>query len=315
MNDRRLQVFHTVAGVLSFTKAAEILNMTQPAVTFQVRQLEEDFNTRLFDRAHNKISLTKAGQLVLGFADQIVDLYEEMNESVKEMTGDNTGRITLGASTTIAEYLLPKLLGDFQVRFPEIVVRLKVANTDAVVAMVEDNTIDLGIVEGSVSNQLLQVENCQIDQLLAIVASGHPLAEHDSVAPLELLEHPFIQREDGSGTRSVIARYLQEHDIKEAMLTCPVEIGSTEAIKGAVEANMGISIVSEATISKELELGSLVALPLNPPLERQFSFVRQRQKFRTHLMEELYQFARAHYEERAARKSGGTDGILTASGR
>ena len=165
MNDRRLQVFHTVAGVLSFTKAAEILNMTQPAVTFQVRQLEEDFNTRLFDRAHNRISLTKAGELVLGYANQIVELYEEMNESVKQMTGDHTGRITLGASTTIAEYMLPRLLGDFQSRFSEVVVRLKVANTDAVVTMVEDNTIDLGIVEGSVSNQLLQVENCQIDQL------------------------------------------------------------------------------------------------------------------------------------------------------
>jgi len=103
MSDRRLQVFHTVAGVLSFTRAAEILNMTQPAVTFQVRQLEEDFNTRLFDRAHNRISLTKAGELALGYADRIVGLYGEMHESVKEMTGDNTGLITIGASTTIAE--------------------------------------------------------------------------------------------------------------------------------------------------------------------------------------------------------------------
>ena len=159
MSDRRLQVFHTVAGVLSFTKAAEILNMTQPAVTFQVRQLEEDFNTRLFDRSHNKISLTQAGELVLGYANQIVSLYGEMHESVKAMTGNNAGLITLGASTTIAEYMLPGLLGDFRKKFPDIMVRLKVANTDAVVSMVEDNTIDLGVVEGQVNNQLLRIEN------------------------------------------------------------------------------------------------------------------------------------------------------------
>jgi len=278
MSDRRLQVFHTVAGVLSFTKAAEILNMTQPAVTFQVRQLEEDFNTRLFDRSHNKISLTQAGELVLGYAtNQIVSLYGEMHESVKAMTGNNAGLITLGASTTIAEYMLPGLLGDFRKKFPDIMVRLKVANTDAVVSMVEDNTIDLGVVEGQVNNQLLRIENCLVDELVAIVGADHELADRDILRPDELPDYPFICREDGSGTRSVIADYLKSAGVEESQLNMVFELGSTEAIKGAVEAGMGIE----------------------PPIRRQLYFIRQRQKFRTHLMEELYQFARQYCDARS----------------
>lgn len=300
MSDRRLQVFHTVAGVLSFTKAAEILNMTQPAVTFQVRQLEEDFNTRLFDRSHNRISLTQAGELVLGYANQIVELYGEMHESVKVMTGNNSGLITLGASTTIAEYMLPGLLGDFRKEFPDIMVRLRVANTDAVVAMVEDNTIDLGVVEGEVSNQLLRVENCLVDQLVAIVRPDHELASKDALSPDELPDYPFICREDGSGTRSVIAEYLKKQGVEESQLNVAFELGSTEAIKGAVEAGMGISVVSEATLAKESKLNTLAAVPLAPPIHRQLYFVRQRQKFRTHLMEELYQFSRQYCDARSS---------------
>ena len=297
MSDRRLQVFHTVAGVLSFTKAAEILNMTQPAVTFQVRQLEEDFNTRLFDRAHNRISLTKAGEMVLGYADKIIQHYQEMHEAVKAMTGDNTGLITIGASTTIAEYMLPGLLGDFQNQFPEVLVRLKVANTDAIVSMVEDNTIDLGVVEGAVNNQLLLVESCQIDQLVGIITTNHKLSTENSITARDLTAYPFILREDGSGTRSVIENYFTAQGIDQNELNCPFELGSTEAIKGAVEAGMGLSIVSAATVDKEIKLGTLKALPLDPPLERPFSFVRQRQKFRTHLMDELFQFARSYFEQ------------------
>ncbi len=120
MADRRLQVFHTVARLLSFTKAAETLHMTQPAVTFQVRQLEEYFNTRLFDRTHNRISLTEAGSRVYGYADKIFELYTEMEDAVRELTGEIRGALTIGASTTIAEYMLPSLLGDFKTRYPEV---------------------------------------------------------------------------------------------------------------------------------------------------------------------------------------------------
>jgi len=120
MADRRLKIFHTVARLLNFTKAGEQLHMTQPAVTFQIRQLEDQFNTRLFDRTHNKVTLTEAGKQVYMYADRILKLYDDMNHSITEMTGDVSGGVSLGASTTIAEYMLPLLIGKFKAKFPDV---------------------------------------------------------------------------------------------------------------------------------------------------------------------------------------------------
>jgi DNA-binding transcriptional LysR family regulator len=297
MADRRLQVFHTVARLLSFTKAAETLHMTQPAVTFQVRQLEEYFNTRLFDRTHNRISLTDAGARVYQYSDKIFELYGEMENAVREMTGEISGALTIGASTTIAEYMLPALLGDFRARYPDVSIHLKVSNTEGIVSMVENNTIDLGVVEAPVSNKNLVVDECRRDHLVAIVPPNHPKAGRDSIQLDELLEYPFICREEGSGTREVIAEYMNAASDCRVCMDIAMELGSPEAVKGAVEAGMGISVVSRATIQKELRLGTLVAINLDPPLERPFSFVHQKQKFRVRVMEELLEFARTYCRE------------------
>lgn len=292
MADRRLQVFHTVARLLSFTKAADELHMTQPAVTFQVRQLEEQFNTRLFDRTHNRISLTEAGHRVFESAGQIFQLYAEMDNSVRELTGDISGVLILGASTTIAEYMLPVLLGDFKEKFPDVVIRLKVANTDGIVSQVENNMIDLGVVEAPVSNKNLVVEKCRMDEMVLIVPPNHALAKQEVVSLEEITKFPFICREEGSGTREVMIESMHAAGINNADLSVSMELGSLEAIKGAVEAGMGVSVLSSATIEKELKLGSLVAVKLDPPLTRPFSFVHQKQKFRVRAMDELLNFAR-----------------------
>jgi DNA-binding transcriptional LysR family regulator len=298
MADRRLQVFHTVARLLSFTKAAETLHMTQPAVTFQVRQLEEYFNTRLFDRTHNRISLTEAGERVYDYADRIFDLYADMENSVREMTGEIRGALTIGASTTIAEYMLPALLGDFGARYPEVTIHLRVSNSDGIVSMVENNTIDLGVVEAPVGNKNLVVEMCREDHLVAIVPPNHDLANLESVEIRQLLDYPFICREEGSGTREVINEYLENNACDTAM-NISMELGSPEAVKGAVEAGMGVSVVSRATIQKELKLDTLRAINLMPKLDRPFSFVHQKQKFRLRAMEELLDFARGYCEDHA----------------
>jgi len=295
MADRRLKVFHTVAKLLNFTKAADALHMTQPAVTFQIRQLEEYFNTRLFDRTHNRVSLTEAGLRVYSFSGRIFELYDEMEHAIREMTGDVSGVVTLGASTTIAEYMLPFLLGDFKSKNPDVNIRLKVSNTEGIVSMVENNIIDLGIVEASVGNKNLQVDVCRLDQLVAIMPPSHELASCNSITSQQLIAYPFICREEGSGTREVITEYLQESGINEEPTIC-LELGSPESIKGAVEAGMGLSIMSYSTVQKELKLGSLVAVPLDPPLERPFSFVHQRHKFKVRAMEELLDFAKNYCE-------------------
>jgi len=292
MADRRLQVFQTVARLLSFTKAAEELHMTQPAVTFQVRQLEEQFNTRLFDRTHNRISLTEAGKRVHECAERIFELYAEMDNSVRELTGDISGVLILGASTTIAEYMLPALLGDFKAKYPDITIRLKVANTDGIVSQVENNAIDLGVVEAPVNNKNLVVEECRTDHLVLIVPPAHELANEDVVPIKRVADYPFICREEGSGTREVMIESMHDAGVSPTDLNIAMELGSLEAIKGAVEAGMGVSILSNATIQKELKLGTLVAVQLDPPIDRPFSFVHQKQKFRVRAMDELLSFAR-----------------------
>ena len=297
MADRRLQVFFTVARLLSFTKAADSLHMTQPAVTFQVRQLEEHFNTRLFDRTHNRVSLTEAGHHVYGYAEKIFKLYGELEGSIKEMTGDISGVMTLGASTTVAEYLLPALLGKFKTHYPDITLSLKVSNTEGVVAMVENNVIDLAVVEAPVNNQHLIVEVCVMDQLVVVVPPDHALSKKQAVSAEELTQYPFVCREEGSGTREVIIEYLTHNYSGEEGLDICLELGSPESIKGAVEARMGISVLSMTSIAKELALGTLRGISLDPPLERPFSFVRQRQKFRQRATEELLVFARSYCEK------------------
>ncbi len=292
MADRRLHVFYSVARLLSFTKAADTLHMTQPAVTFQVRQLEEYFNTRLFDRTHNKISLTEAGRRVYVYAEKIFHLYDEMENSVRELTGEISGVLILGASTTVAEYMLPALLGDFKAKYPDVNIRLKVSNTDGIVSMVENNIIDLGVVEAPVLNKNLAVEQCRTDRLVAIAPPGHELTKYDTVPVKALLDYPFICREEGSGTREVINDYLRQAGVDPARMNVIMELGSLEALKGAVEAGIGVSIVSRATLAKEIKLGSVEVLELDTPLERPFSFVHQKHKFRQCAMDELLEFAR-----------------------
>jgi DNA-binding transcriptional LysR family regulator len=292
MSDRRLQVFHAVARLLSFTKAAEVLHMTQPAVTFQIRQLEEQFDTRLFDRAHNRVSLTEAGHVAFEYAETIFEKYSEMENAITEITGNISGTLTLGASTTISEYMLPSLLGDFNKKNPEVLLKLRVSNTEGIVSMVENNVIDLGVVEGPVTNKNLLVEVCRKDDLVMVVPAGHDLADQKSVSVKKMLNYPFICREEGSGTREVIVEHLKAQGLGKHALKACLELGSPEAVKGAVEAGMGVSIMSSVSIAKELKLGILKAVPLDPPLSREFSFVRQRQKFRVRTMEELLDFAR-----------------------
>ena len=296
MADRRLQVFTTVAQLLSFTKAAESLHMTQPAVTFQIRQLEEHFNTRLFDRTHNRITLTTAGKLVKSYGDRIISEYREMDNEIRKLTGDVLGPLVIGASTTIGEYVIPGALGEYQAKFPQVTMRLYVANTMGVIHMVENNEIDIGIVEGPVSNKNLVTEVCWTDELVLVTPPEHPLAGDTAVEPQKIMDYPFISREEGSGTREVIGDYLRDHELAFSAFNLAMEFGSPESIKSAVAAGLGISVLSVATLDKELSLNLLAKTSLNPALTRPFSIVYQRQKFRLRAMEEFLLFIREHCE-------------------
>ena len=292
MSDRRLQVFYTVAKLLSFTKAAETLHMTQPAVTFQVRQLEDHFNTRLFDRTHNKILLTDAGQKVYFYAEKIFELNSEMEHSLRALSEDTSGTLSIGGSTTIAQYTFPTLLKGFREKYPDLSIRICEANTDGIVAKVESSMIDLGIVEAPVLNQDLDVEVFRADELVLITHPEHDLAKKKFVKPSDLKDLPFITREEGSGTKSVIFDYFAKHKIDKNNLNVCMELGNSESVKGAVETGIGVSILSKTTIEKELQLNRLSYVPLDPKLTRNFYFVKKRHKFRLKVTDELVNYAK-----------------------
>jgi len=292
MADRRLQVFHAVAKHLSFTKAAEALFTTQPAVTFQIRQLEEHFNTRLFDRAHGRIALTPAGQLALEYAERILGLSSELDTRLKEMSGQVAGPLLIGASTTIAEFLLPQVLGEFKARYPAVVPRLFVANSEAVQGRIAERSLDLGFIEGDSHLPSLVTDVCCDDELRVVCAPSHPLAKLKSVVPKALLEHAYVSREPGSGTREVIDHYLQKAGVQPDSLQVVMELGSPEALKGLVATGLGFTIMSRAIAALEVKLGRLVQVPLSPPLIRHLSVVYPKERFHSRLVNGFVQFAK-----------------------
>jgi len=291
MADRRLQVFHAVARQLSFTKAAEVLFMTQPAVTFQIKQLEEHFNTRLFDRGHGRISLTPAGDLVLQYAEKILGLSGEMDVRLAEMTGEVGGSLLVGASTTIAEFLLPRILGEFKSKYPNVRPRLIVANSEAIETRVAEHTIDIGFIESTSHQPNLQSEACCEDELQVICSPKFPLARLKEITPGQLAEYPFVSREPGSGTREFTEVYLRKHGVDIDHMQPVMELGSPLALLEVVETGLGYAIASRTSVLKALRLGDLVSIPLKPRLTRRLSMVYPKEKFRSRLVTAFVEFA------------------------
>lgn len=300
MADRRLQVFHAVAKHLSFTRAADALFMTQPAVTFQIKQLEEQYGTRLFERRHGSISLTPAGELVLSYAERILALSDEMDTRLAEMTGEMRGPLLVGASTTIAEFMLPRVLGEFNAAYPQVRARLIVANSESIESRVAEHTLDVGLIEVPAKLPGLSSLICCEDELQVICAPDYPLAGMASVTPKALVDYEFISREPGSGTREITDAYFLGHKIAPATLKTQMELGSPEALKGVVSTGLGFAIVPRMVIGKEIQLGELVAIPLKPPLKRSLYLVFQKDRFQSRLTATFIEFTRSKLKEMAS---------------
>ncbi len=300
MADRRLQVFHAVARHLSFTKAADSLFMTQPAVTFQVKQLEEHFNARLFERGSGRIALTAAGEIVFEYASKILGLSGELDVRMGELTGKVGGTLLIGASTTIAEFVLPRLVGEFKAMHPEVKPRIVVGTCQAVENRVMEHTLDIGLIEWPSHLASLDYEVCCEDELQVICAPDFPLAEFDEVTPQQLASLPFVSREQGSGTRELTYNYFQANGIEPGSLNMVIELSSPAAIKGVVATGLGYAILSKSALEKEQRLGDLVVIPLAPRLDRVLSLVYPREKFRSRLVNAFVLFAKPRLQEPVA---------------
>ncbi|MDR1994240.1 LysR family transcriptional regulator [Azonexus sp.] len=300
MADRRLQVFHAVAKHLSFTRAADALFMTQPAVTFQIKQLEVQYGTRLFERRHGGISLTPAGELMLSYAGRILALSDELETRLGEMTGEMRGPLLVGASSSIAEFMLPRVLGEFNALYPQVRARLSVANSESIESRVAEHMLDIGLIGMPAKLSGLASRSCREEELVVICAPDYPLAGMASVTPKLLADYEFISREPGSGTRAVVEAYFSAHQVEPHLLKTQMELGSTEALKGVVATGLGFAIVPRTVVDKELRLGELVAIALQPPLKHSLYLIYPQDRFQSRLAMTFVEFAASRLKEFAA---------------
>lgn len=291
MADRRLQVFHAVVKHGSFTRAAERLFMTQPAVTFQIKQLEEHFDTRLLERGHGKLGLTPAGEIVYAYAERILSLNDELESRVSELTDELAGTLNIGTSTTIAAYWLPYLLEGFKREYPRVVPRVMVGNSAYIEGKVADRELDLGLIEIVTENPTLERRTAGRDDLLVICQPGHPLAAHERLGAQTIAGYPFITREPGNAIRDLAESYFQAAGFGPEDLTIAAELGSLAAVKHLVREGVGFGIASRAAIQRDLSEKLLVAVPLDPSLYTPLEVIFPKDRFRSRLIVTFADFA------------------------
>ncbi len=277
LNFHQLHIFYTVAEKGSFSAAAAAMHMTQPAVTMQVQTLEEYFGTKLLNRSTKKIELTESGRMLLPFARRSIELIRETESEMARYTQKLEGRLHLGASNTIGEYVLPPLLVPFGSQHPDIAISLKVMNTTQILDEIAKHTLNFGLVEAPVVHPDIISESVMHDELCLIVPSGHALALRSSVTLEEASSYAFVLREEGSGTRQVMEDEWKAKGMDPRALKTVMELGSTGAVKSAVEAGLGITMLSPSSVKHELALGLLHVVPIeDASFKRQFYSVRLR---------------------------------------
>jgi DNA-binding transcriptional LysR family regulator len=251
----RLTVFRKVAEQLSFRKAAEELYLSQPAVSLQIKALEEELGVVLFDRSGSQVKLTLAGATLLKYAEQSRRLLREARHATTAFSGTHSGTLTLGASTTIAQYVLPRLLSEFCSAHPRVHVTLMSNNTEQIVTAVAEEKVALGFIEGPPRSRDLTLAPFLEDELVLLAPAAHEWAEQAEIAPAALATAHLLMRERGSGTRHIVERALERHHIRRSSLNVVMELDSTEAIKSAVAAGFGVGFVSRWAIAKDARLG------------------------------------------------------------
>lgn len=271
LNISQLTTFVAVVDHGSFSEAARALGISQPAVTMQIQALEADIDATLLDRGYRKVSLTEAGHVLLPYARTVIAELEEARQSIDLLSDVISGRLTLAASTTPGQYLLPRALGSFLHTNPEVGVTLRVYDSAEVVDHVESGDADLGMTGAEVHGARVLYERLGTDELALICPARHPLATAEGVRFAQVAEEPFIAREGGSGTRMAAEAAIRSHGIDPVDLNVVMELGTNEAIVSAVEGGMGLGIVSTQVAAKALELGTVAQVkgagfPVERPL-------------------------------------------------
>jgi len=259
LDSNQLKIFCMVTRLQSFSKAAKMLHMSQPAVSTHVKNLEEYYQGQLFDRTPQGVTLTKAGEVFHAYALRILEVQEEMEQQLESVFKHENNQIVIGASTAIGNVSLPCSIYLFKEQHPEVELCLNIANAEEVLSMVMAEEVDIGVVEGDTESSSLKSLHVTSDELVLIVPPQHP-AEGGVISVQDFLKHPLIMREAGSGTRKILATALARHGYSVNKLNVITEMKNIYAIKSAVEAGLGGSVVPLLAVRKEAYTGTLKIL-------------------------------------------------------
>lgn len=272
--DFRLKVFHSVACNLSFTKASRELFISQPAISKHIHELEVRYKTPLFERIGSRIRLTRAGELLFTHTTQILSAYRQLDFEMNLLTNHFSGELRMGASTTIAQYVLPPVLSSFINTFPDIRVSLLNGNSRDIERALQEGKITLGLVEGLAHQNVLHYTPFMKDELVVVAHTGSSLAAYDEIAFDQLCTLPLVLRENGSGTLAVLESALAERQVKLSQLNVLIQLGSTESIKLFLENADAVGIISVRAVTRELMAGRLKVIDVEGfRAERMFAFV------------------------------------------
>ena len=291
MQLNQLRVFCAVVENKSFSRASEAVHVSQPTVSFQISSLEQELGTQLLDRRGREVTITRSGEVLYRYARRILQLVDEADQAIEQLKGLMRGELTIGASTIPGEYILPGLLAEFKGKYPGIDINLIVGDTRGIVQKVMDNEVEIGLVGTREKNDKLAFESFTTDRLVLITPADCNWLRGETVTLEELKKVPFILRESGSGTRATIKKRLHEAGVKEEDLHVVMTLGSTAAVKKAVESGVGASLISERAIEKEIKLGLIKKVPIKDlELNREFFIVLRRGRSLSPATNALLQF-------------------------
>ncbi len=277
MNDFTLRVFYNLAQLKNFSKVADELYITQSAVSRQIKNLEDKLVVKLFLREKEGVSLTEEGKILFGYVERILTLYEKATKEIDHLRHTSLNKIIIGASTTLCEYILPKIMSTFGKKYPEADIYLRVANTNEILKQLSTNAFNLAVVEAQFDNPSFIVEKVFEDELALIASNRHPWASKEQINFNEVLSEPIIIREQGSGTRKMLENALANLGVELSDLKVKMELDSTEAIKNAVGENLGVAFVSKATLIKMPEMIKIVPVT-NMESRFDFNLIYSREK-------------------------------------
>ncbi|MCL6454192.1 MAG: LysR family transcriptional regulator [Alicyclobacillus sp.] len=286
--DRHLYTFVTVVKHESFTRAAESLHLTQSAVSREMEALEREYGAKLLDRTNKFVRLTRAGEILYFHARRIVDEYERAQTLIHDLANEPVGRLAIGSSYTFGEYMLPYILAGFKQRYPRVTPKITIMNSKRIQVQARERQADVGIVEGTVDTSEMEVRRLATDELVVIVPPGHRLAGIESVGMEELAGETWILREPGSGTRDVTDQAFRTLDFTPASV---MEFGSTQVIKEAVRAGLGVALASKFVIQTDLRFRLLHAVRIQGhPIHRDIFCATNVSQFRTKALEQFIEY-------------------------